>query len=74
MTTEQWLGVVIAGAGIYLIVCATWRQSFFLYRRKVERLGRFLGEPLAHRFYQVFGLACTVAGLLKAGGVWGPAQ
>lgn len=72
MTDEQLLGLVILAVGAYLVVCATWKRDFVLYRMKVGRVSGFLGERGGHIFYQILGGAMLVAGVLKAIGLWGP--
>ena len=70
MTEGQWIGVLLSVIGIYLLVCATWKRDFFLYKLKVRRVERMLGEKGSHIFYQFLGLIFLIAGVLQATKVW----
>ena len=64
-------GLLMAAAGLFMLVCGTAKSEFIIYRLMVAR-SRILWGDAVHRFYQVSGLIVMVLGFLWALGViWG---
>jgi len=64
-------GLLMAVAGLFMLVCGTAKSEFIIYRLIVAR-SRILWGDAVHRFYQVSGLIVMVLGVLWALGViWG---
>ena len=66
-------GLLMAVAGLFMLVCGTAKSEFVVYRLMVARSRILWGEGDAvHRFYQVSGLIVMFLGVLWALGViWG---
>jgi hypothetical protein len=58
-------GALIAAAGLFLLVCASLRSEFVVYRLLVARSKMLWGENV-HRFYQIVGMIVIVFGVLVA--------
>ena len=64
-------GLLMAAAGLLMLVCGTAKSEFIIYRLMVAR-SRILWGDAVHRFYQVSGLIVMILGILWAVGViWG---
>jgi len=64
-------GISMALVGLFLLVSATLRTDFVVYRLLVAR-SRLLWRDRVHLFHQVVGAILMVLGLLWASGViWG---
>ena len=64
-------GLLMAVAGLFMLVCGTAKSEFIIYRLMVAR-SRILWGDAVHRFYQVSGLIVMILGILWAVGViWG---
>ena len=64
-------GLLMAPAGVFMLICGTAKSEFIIYRLLVAR-SRILWGNAVHRFYQVSGLIVMVLGVLWALGViWG---
>ena len=64
-------GLLMAAAGLFMLVCGTAKSEFIIYRLMVAR-SRILWGDAVHRFYQVSGLIVMILGVLWAVGViWG---
>lgn len=61
-------GIVMALVGLFLLVSATLRTNFVVYRLLVAR-SRLLWRDRVHLFHQVVGAILVVLGLLWASGV-----
>ncbi len=61
-------GVLMAVAGLFIVVSATLRREFIIYRLMVAR-SRVLWGDRVHLFHQVSGVVVLVLGLLWAFGV-----
>ena len=61
-------GVLMAVAGLFVVVSATLRSEFIIYRLMVAR-SRVLWGDRVHLFHQVSGAVVLVLGLLWAFGV-----
>jgi len=70
MTSEQWIGVLIMGIGVYFIVCSIWFRDFVLYKLKVQRAIDWYGEDVAHVGYLVVGIVAFVGGIAKLAGAF----
>lgn len=65
-------GILMAGVGLFMLVCGTLKSEFIIYRLLVAR-SRVLWGPgdAVHRFYQVIGLSIVILGVLWAlGFIW----
>lgn len=63
-------GTLMALIGLLLLVSATLRSEFVVYRLLVAR-SRLLWRDQVHRFYQVVGVILVALGLLWAcGTIW----
>ena len=63
-------GILMAAAGLFMLVCGTLKSEFIIYRLMVQRSRILWGQGDAvHRFYQVCGLIVMVLGVLWALGV-----
>ena len=63
-------GLLMAAAGLFMLVCGTAKSEFIIYRLMVHRSRIFWGQGDAvHRFYQASGLIIIVLGALWALGV-----
>lgn len=65
-------GLLMAAAGVFMLVCGTTKSDFAVYRLLVARSRILWGEGDAvHRFYQAVGLILVVLGVLWAlGFIW----
>jgi hypothetical protein len=64
-------GITMALVGLFLLVSATLRTDFVVYRLLVAR-SRLLWRKKVHLFYQIVGAILVILGLLWAFGViWG---
>ena len=64
-------GLLMAAAGLFMLVCGIAKSEFIIYRLMVAR-SRILWGDAVHRFHQVSGLIVMVLGVLWALGViWG---
>ena len=61
-------GILMALVGVFLLVSATLRSDFVVYRLLAARSRLLWGERV-HRFYQVVGAILVVLGLLWASGI-----
>jgi len=61
-------GILMALVGVFLLVSATLRSDFVVYRLLAARSRLLWGERV-HRFYQVVGATLVVLGLLWASGI-----
>jgi hypothetical protein len=61
-------GSLIIAAGLFMLVCASLKSEFVIYRLLVARSKVLWGEKV-HRFHQVAGSMVIVFGLLVAFGV-----
>ena len=61
-------GRLIMVAGLFMLVCASLKSQFIIYRLMVARSKILWGENV-HRFHQVAGSMVIVFGLLVAFGV-----
>ena len=61
-------GSLIIAAGLFMLVCASLKSEFILYRLLVARSRILWGEHV-HRFLQVSGTMVIVFGALVALGV-----
>ncbi len=66
-------GLLMAAAGLFMLVCGTIKSDFIIYRLMVARARVMHGEgDFVHRMHQVFGLIVLALGVLWASGViWG---
>ena len=63
-------GCLTAAAGLFLLVCASLKSNFIIYRMMVARSRILWGQGDAvYRFHQVSGLIVVVLGALWALGV-----
>lgn len=63
-------GLLMAAAGLFLLVCGTIKSEFVIYRLMVARARLNHGEgDSVHRMNQVFGLIVSALGVLWASGV-----
>ena len=63
-------GILMAAAGLFMLVCGTMKSEFIIYRLMVARSRILWGEADAvHRFYQVSGLIIIVLGVFWAAGI-----
>ena len=63
-------GVLMAAIGLFILVSATLRSDFIVYRLLVARSRGLWGDQV-HRFHQAVGLILVALGLLWAGGlIW----
>lgn len=58
-------GTLLVLAGLFLLVCATLRSEFALYKLLVAR-SRMLWSENAYRFHQIAGAIVIVVGVLVA--------
>ncbi len=64
-------GLLMAVAGLFMLVCGTAKSEFIIYRLMVAR-SRILWGDAVHRFYQVSGLIIVILGFSFAPGIiWG---
>ena len=61
-------GHVMIAVGCFLLICATTKSKFFLYRLFVARSEAMWKENV-HRFLQFAGLAIIFVGVLMATGI-----
>lgn len=61
-------GLLMAAAGLSMLVCGTLKSEFIIYRLMVAR-SRLLWGDAVHRFYQASGLIVIVLGVLWAMGI-----
>jgi hypothetical protein len=61
-------GISMALVGVFLLVSATLRSDFVVYRLLAARSSLLWGERV-HRFYQGVGAILVVLGLLWASGI-----
>ena len=63
-------GLLMAAAGLFMLVCGTIKSYFIIYRLMVARARVIHGEgDSVHRMNQVFGLIVLSLGILWASGV-----
>lgn len=63
-------GLLMAAAGLFMLVCGTTKSEFIIYRMMVARARVLHGEGNSvHRMNQVFGLIVLTLGILWASGV-----
>ena len=63
-------GLLMAAAGLFMLVCGTMKSEFIIYRLMVARSRILWGTGNAvHRFYQVSGLIIVILGVLWAVGI-----
>lgn len=54
-------GILMAAAGLFMLVCGTMKSDFIVYRLMVTRSRILWGEGDAvHRFYQFSGLVVVI--------------
>ena len=58
-------GILIAIAGLFLLVCGSLKSEFIIYRLIVYRSKILWGENV-HRFHQIAGVIVIVVGALVA--------
>lgn len=58
-------GSLIMAAGLFMLVCASLRSQFIIYRLFVARSKMLWGENV-HRFHQITGTMVIVFGALVA--------
>lgn len=58
-------GSMIVAAGLFMLVCASLKSQFIIYRLLVARSKILWGENV-HRFHQVAGTMVIVFGVLVA--------
>lgn len=65
-------GILMASAGLFMLVCSTMKSEFIIYRLMVARSRLLWGNGDAvHRFYQFSGLIVMILGALWATGlIW----
>ena len=61
-------GSLIMAAGLFMLVCASLKSEFIIYRLLVARSKMLWGENV-HRFHQITGTMVIVFGALVALGV-----
>ena len=61
-------GSLIMAAGLFMLVCASLKSEFIVYRLLVARSRILWGENV-HRFHQIAGAMVIVFGALVALGV-----
>ncbi|MCO8121424.1 hypothetical protein NHH03_06720 [Stieleria sp. TO1_6] len=60
-------GLLMASAGLFMLVCGTLKSNFSIYRLMVARSRLLWGEGHAvHHFYQASGLILILIGALWA--------
>jgi len=64
-------GSLIMAAGLFMLVCASLKSQFIIYRLFVARSKILWGENV-HRFHQITGTMVIVFGALVALGYGGP--
>ena len=63
-------GLLMAAAGLFMLVCGTMQSEFIIYRLMVARSRILWGKGDAvHRFYQVSGLIIVILGVLWVVGI-----
>ena len=63
-------GILMAAAGLFMLICGTTKSEFIIYRLMVRRSRILWGQGDAvHRFYQVTGVIVIILGVLWASGV-----
>ena len=63
-------GVLIIIAGLFMLISATLKSNFIVYRLLVYRSKMLWGDNV-HRFHQISGVIVIVVGILVAIGVIG---
>jgi len=58
-------GILTIAAGLFMVVCASLRSQFIIYRLMVARSKILWGENV-YRFHQIAGAAVIVFGILVA--------
>jgi len=58
-------GSLIAGVGLFMVICGSTKSEFVVYRLMVAR-SRILWGDKVHRFYQIAGATVIVFGALVA--------
>ena len=56
-------GILIAVAGLFLLVCGSLKSNFIIYRLLVYRSKILWGEHV-HRFHQIAGIIVIIFGIL----------
>jgi len=72
MTHILWASMIVA-AGLFMLVCASLKSQFIIYRLFVARSKVLWGENV-HRFYQIAGAIVIVFGALVALGYIRPLE
>ena len=62
-------GIIMAIAGLFLLVCGSLKCNFIIYRLLVYR-SKILWSDNVHRFHQVAGAMVIVFGVLVAAGIF----
>lgn len=60
-------GCLTAAAGLFMVICASTKSEFIIYRLMVARSKILWGEKV-HRFHQIAGVMVMVFGALVAFG------
>ena len=65
-------GILMAAAGLFMLVKGTAKSEFVIYRLMVARSRIIWGDGDAvHRFYQLSGIIVMILGVLSATGlIW----
>jgi len=58
-------GILIVVAGLFLLICASLKSNFIIYRLLVYRSKILWGEHV-HRFHQIAGAMVIIFGILVA--------
>jgi len=58
-------GILLVLAGLFLLICASLRSQFVMYRLLVAR-SRILWDDHVYRFHQIAGALVIVFGVLVA--------
>ena len=58
-------GIIMVGAGIFMLVCGRLKSQFFLYRLMVARSKILWGQNV-HQFYQIVGVIIIIVGVIIA--------
>ena len=61
-------GSLMIAAGLFMVVCASLKSPFVIYRMMVARSKILWGEKV-HRFHQITGALVIVFGVLMALGI-----
>ncbi|MBC8217967.1 MAG: hypothetical protein H8E73_05830 [Planctomycetes bacterium] len=58
-------GILMIAVGLFMVVCASLKSQFIIYRLMVAR-SKILWGKNVHRFHQIAGVAVIVFGVLVA--------